>query len=130
MTFDGTKWYFSAYDRDTTYGLYWTGETITYEQSAINFVRYAEVHKLMELIYNHKKADLKSRAVALRNGVKSEFNVANVFTKFLGGIPAAIYEQNTKRWPMLRSTSISNVEQILNWYRMHRAYLDKLIDAM
>lgn len=130
VTFDGTKWYFSAYDRDTTYGLYWTGETIDYQKDGINFVRYAEIHKLMDLIYNYKKADLKNRAIALRNNVKSEFNVANVFTKFVGGIPAAIYEQNIKRWPLLRSTSISNVEQILNWYRMRRAYIDKLIDAM
>ena len=73
---------------------------------------------------------MKSRAIKLRDGVKSEFNVSNVFTKFVGQIPSAIYEQNTKRWPLLRSTSISNVEQILNWYRMRRAYVDKLIDAM
>lgn len=130
VTFDGIKWYFSAYDRDTTYGLYWTGETITYEGGGINFVRYAEVHKLMELIYNNKRADLKTRAIQLRKSVKSENNVANVFTKFIGQIPAAIYEQNTKRWPRLRSTSISNIEQILNWYRIRRSYLDTLIDAM
>ena len=130
VTFDGIKWYFSAYDRDSTYGLWWDGKYIEYIVSGYDFYAYARYNKLMELILNNKKAELKARAIELRNGVKSEINVANVFTRFIGQIPSAIYDHNAKRWPLLRSTSVSNIEQILNWYRLRRIYLDKQIDAM
>lgn len=129
VTYDGIKWYFSAYDRDTTYGLHWQGKTIDYFVRGIDFAIFASQHQLMYLLFYNKLAELKARAIALRDGVKSEINVANVFTKFAADIPAAIYDQNCKRWPLLRSTSVSNVAQILNWYRLRRAFLDKQIDA-
>lgn len=132
VTFDGTKWYFSAYDRDTTYGIQYDGKKFhkNVTSGSIHFERYAGIHKLMELIYNHKKTELKNRAIQLNNNITSEFNVYDVFVNFIAGIPAELYAQNCKRWPLLRSTSASNLDQILNWYRMHRAYLDKLIEEM
>ena len=129
VTFDGVKWYFSAYDRDTVYGLYWNGKSFTSPRGGITYAHYATVHRLMELIYTHKKADLKARAKALRDGIKSEINVCNVFTNFAAGIPAELLAQNCRRWPLLRSTNASNTAQILNWYRLRRQIIDKEIDG-
>lgn len=130
VTFDGVKWYFSAYDRDTVYGLYWNGKSFTSPGAGITYAYYANTHRLMNLIRNHKTAELKARAVALRNGVKSEINVCNVFTNFAASIPAEVLAQNCRRWPLLRSTNASNTAQILNWYRLRRQFIDKEIDAM
>ena len=129
VTFDGVKWYFSAYDRDTIYGLNWDGKSINYPVAGIDYANYAEIHQLMRLIYMHARPTLKARAVELRNRIKSEVNVANVFTNFAAGIPAEVYAQNCRRWPLLRSTSVSNTAQILNWYRLRRAYLDARLDS-
>lgn len=130
VTFDGIKWYFSAYDRDTVYGLYWNGKSFTSPRGGITFAHYATVHQLMNLIYTYKKSDLKARAVALRDGIKSEINVCDVFTNFGATIPDALLVQNCKRWPLLRSTNASNTAQILNWYRLRRMVIDKELDAM
>ena len=130
VTFDGVKWYFSAYDRDTVYGLYWNGKTFTSPRGGITYAHYATVHRLMELLYTHKKSVLKARAIALRDGIRSEINVCNVFTKFAAEIPAELLAQNCRRWPLLRSTNASNIAQILNWYRLRRSVIDKEIDAM
>lgn len=130
VTFDGVKWYFSAYDRDTTYGIWWNGKLFVTPASNITYANYASNHGLMNLIYTHKKAELKARSVELRNSVLSEANVTTVFTNFTAGIPAELFAQNCRRWPLLRSTSVSNVNQILNWYRLRRAYIDPLTDAL
>ena len=129
VTFNGVKWYFSAYDRDTVYGIRWNGKTFTAPGTGVTYSQYASTHQVMNLIYTHKKADLKARAIELRDGIKSEANVATVFTNFTAGIPADLFAQNCKRWPLLRSTSVSNVAQILNWYRLRRQVIDKEIDG-
>ena len=130
VTFDGVKWFFSAYDRDTVYGLNWDGKYFNSPASGITFAGFANNHRLMYLIRHHKTADLKARAIQLRNGVKSEANVMQVFTNFTAGIPAEVLAQNCRRWPLLRSTSASNLAQIVNWYRLRRQVIDKEIDAM
>ena len=130
VTFDGLKWYFSAYDRDTVYGLEWTGKGFNAPDASLSFESYSQLHKLMGLIYNYKKPELKARAVELRDGIKSEAHVADIFTNFGAGIPAEVLAQNCRRWPLLRSTNASNTAQILNWYRLRRQLIDKEIDAM
>ena len=130
VTFDGVKWYFSDYDRDSTYGLYWDGTQIVTPIDGVRYATYGSSHRVMKLIKENKAAELKARAVELRNGVLSEANVSTVFYNFAGSIPAEVYAQNCKRWPLLRNTSVSNVEQILNWYRMRMAYIAPLTDAL
>lgn len=129
VTFDGVKWYFSVYDRDTTYGLMWNGKSFTSPIGNITYAGFAGIHALMNLIYTHRRTELKARAVELHNGIRSEANVATVFTNFVARIPSALFEENAKRWPLLRSTSAADTAQILNWYRLRRAYLDKIIDG-
>lgn len=129
VTFDKVKWYFSAYDRDTVYGLDWDGKKFYAPNVGTTYQDYANIHRLMGLIYEHKAADLKSRAVALHKGAKSEANVANVFTNFASGIPSQILDEDARKWPTIPATTTSNIWQILNWYRLRRAYLDPIIDS-
>lgn len=128
VTFDGVKWYFSDYDRDTTYGLQWSGKGFVSPVDGVTYATYANLHRLMGLILANKKAELKARSVALRDGILSEANVATVFTNFAAGIPAELLAQNCRRWPLLRSTNASNTAQILNWYRLRYAITGKEID--
>ena len=129
VTFDGVKWYFSAYDRDTVYGLEWTGKMFYAPNVGTTYKSYANMHRLMELIYNYKRKELKDRAVSLRKTVKSEANVTNVFTNFASGIPSQILIEDAQKWPTIPSTNTSNIWQILNWYRLRREMLDAEIDS-
>lgn len=130
VTYDGVKWYFSAYDRDTVYGLMWNGKSFLSPIGAVTFAKFAEIHQLMNLIYTNKKTELKARAVQLKNNIKSDAHVGLMFTNFIAQIPSQLMDEDARKWPTIPSTSASNLAQILNWYRLRRAYLDQLLESM
>ena len=130
VTFDGVKWYFSAYDRDTVYGLKWTGKGFDSPVGSVSYAAYANANRVMNLIYRFDTENLKARAIELRDGIKSVANVATVFTNFTATIPEQVFAQNAKRWPLLRSTSASNLAQIVNWYSIRRGIVDREIEYL
>lgn len=82
----------------------------------------------MNLIFYHKSAELKARANNLKMGIMSEMNVAYVFNNFVAAIPSEVYAQNARRWPLLPSTSVSNLSQIITWYMMRMSVAGAWID--
>lgn len=124
VTFDGVKWYFSAYDRDTTYGMQWDGTTFNSPRYSTMFTNFADTHRLMGVLWTNKRTELKTRTTYLRKNALDEGNICDVFTQFAARIPAALLEANCHRWPLLRSTNANNVAQILNWYRLRCIYID------
>lgn len=129
-TFDGIKWYFGAYDMDCTYGLHWNGGSWFPADTLPTFDSYAAEHRVMELIKLHKKDALKARYAELRETVLSESNIAAVFANFAGQIPSPVYMQDVKVWPMIPNTSVNNISQIRDYYRMRVAYADKWMEAL
>lgn len=121
-TYDGTKWFFSAYDMDTTYGLNWKG---TGFYSSNVYPKLTDFnHKVMELIKTYKADELKARYDEIRNRVMSEDNLYLMFTNWAAGISSSLLLEDAKKWPTLPSTSASNTAQILNWYRLRSAIID------
>ena len=129
-TFDGVKWYFSAYDLDSTHGLYWDGSKFLPANYDPSFESYANQHRAMELVRLYKKDALKARYAELRESVLSESNVATMFGIFCGQIPSAVYSQEAKTWSMIPNTAVNNVSQIRDYYRMRVAYADKWIENL
>lgn len=129
-TYDGTKWFFSGYDMDSTWGLKYDGKRILNATQGVTFGNYASTHLLMKLIKTHKKDDLKARYAALRADVMSEDNVVTFFTNFIGMIPENVYRSDRDRWTGLPGTSVNNISQIADWYRRRVAFLDAEINAM
>ena len=130
VTFDGVKWYFSAYDMDSTHGLYYNGEKWLPADHAPNFVTYAASHRVMELIKTYKKDALKARYAELRETVMSESNIATLFANFCGQIPKPVYMQEAKKWPLIPNTSTNDITQIRDYYRMRVALADKWIETL
>lgn len=130
VTYDNVKWYFSAYDMDTVWGLQWDGSGFVSPGAGLTFANYGAKHKLMELLLANKGAEIKARAQKLCKGAMSEVNVYNKLTDFSAKIPQALLDENCRRWPLLRSTSQSNVPQILNWYRLRRIFIDSEINKL
>ena len=129
-TYDGTKWFFSAYDLDSTFGLWWDGKKFLRENHYPTVGLYASYHKVMDLIYKYKKDALKARYAQLRAGALSEGAVAEAFCNFVKDIPAVVLSEDVKKWTTIPSSSVNNVAQILNWYRMRVAVIDKEIEQM
>jgi hypothetical protein len=124
-TFDGTKWFFSAYDIDTTYGIYHSGSHfLTACDWSISLNWLSTHHQAMGLVYNHKRAELKARYLELRNGPLSDDNVVTTFTNFIGLIPANVFRAEQDKWPLIPNSSTSNLHQIVDWYCRRAAYID------
>lgn len=128
-TFDGVKWFFTMYDMDSTYGLEWDGKgytapDVTYP-TLVNFR-----HNLVTLLKKYKTDKVKARYAELRNGVLSESNVLNTFLNFITKVPARLFEEETKLWPTLPSTSTNNISQIADNFRIRVKMLDAQIDTL
>lgn len=129
-TFDGTKWFFSAYDMDCTYCLNATGDKFLQANQQPSFAQYAANHKVMELIVNHKKDALKARYAELRETVLSESNIATEFANFAGLVPSPVLMQDVKLWPGIPNTSVNNISQVRDAYRLRCMLADKWIEEL
>ena len=152
-TYDGEKWFMSAYDLDTTLGsnTYGTGvyPVKTKRTQFYEAANGSTKHRLFELIYKYSFDKLKARYDELRNGIKnsddeaerigilSNENVWYMFNNFVNAIPRAIYNMDADRWadkcdfykyPM-PGTTTANVENYMQYYRMHTALLDKEMEV-
>lgn len=129
-TGDGKKWFFTGYDMDSTFGLFWDGKSFTLANAHPTFASYAAVHKAMDLVKKYKKDALKARYAALRNGPLSEISITNMLTNYMAGIPSQVLDEDARKWPGIPSTSASNLAQMLNWYRLRVAVADAEIEAL
>lgn len=128
-TYDGTKWFFSAYDLDTTFGNDWTGKKYG-KYTTLSFANLASNHNLMGIILEHKKTELVARYKELREDILSEGNLLYLLSNFICGIPHAVYEMESVIWPQIPGTMTNNISQIMNHMRLRLAWLDAEIDSM
>lgn len=129
VTYDGTKWIWSAYDMDSTYGLQWAGKEIYPANDGISFVKF-RVNRVMELIYRFKTNALKSRYKTLRSGILSEENLSVMFENFVCGIPSTLYDADVRKWTSVPGSSVVTVDQILRWLHRRLAVVDKWIEEL
>lgn len=127
-TYDGVKWFFSTYDMDSTFGNQWTGMGYNSVKSAPTLLDFS--NKVMQLVRDYKTVAVKTRYNQLRSTVLSEDNVLLEFVNFIAGIPSALYEQDTKLWPLIPGTKTNNIAQIANNYRLRVQLLDTQIEQI
>ena len=128
-TYDGVKWFFSAYDMDSTYGLWWDGKKFE-AAGLLSVYGFPQGHQAMELILNYKKDALKARYKQLRKNALSDSNVLNAFTNFICQIPERIYLSDTEVWPGIPSSAASNLAQIVSWYQTTAKIIDAQMEAL
>lgn len=130
VTFDGAKWFFTAYDMDTVFGNVWNGAAFEPANAGGNFATMAVENHLFDLIKTYKLDELKERYNQLRQGVMSEANIAKMFINFAGAIPRVMFDEENRKWPMTPFTSVHTIDSILNWYRLRCEYIDAEIETM
>ena len=129
-THDGTKWFFSAYDMDSTYGLNWNGSAYKDVESGPTLESFAGRHRVMRLIKDYKTDELKARYKELRSGVLSEENVVSTFESFISLIPAELLDKECELWPGIPSTDTNNLSQIAEHYKKRCAIVDAEIEGL
>ena len=130
-SYDGQKWFMSAYDLDTTFGVDPYGTTWFETVNDRNqFAEAAAIHRLCHLACKYSTAKFVARYKELRAGVLSDDHVWYELSRFAVDIPENGYRQDREKWPTMPGTSTSNMYQYMEFYRMHCAHLDKEVAAM
>lgn len=136
-TYDGVKWFFSAYDMDSTFGITWhagyygdaDGKSFNPAIGSANeqypTLGSMATHKLFNLLLENKRETIAARYAELRAGVMSEANVAHEFNEFAAAIPKPYFDEEPKLWPTIPATSANNAGQIAVHYMLRT----KLVDA-
>lgn len=134
VTYDMQRWFFSAYDRDTTYGIEYHGLINYPPYQWVTFESYAASHKLMDLILhcNETKSILRQRFDNMHNTpqYKTYDDVYLAFILLGSTIPSRILEEDRKLWGRLPSTNTSDIAIMLEYYRRRQEYLNAEMDRL
>lgn len=132
FTYDGTKWIASSYDMDSTFGLYWDGQSFVsatyrmqedYESMGSGRPGNLLYIRLEELFYE----EIKARYTELRAGVLSYANIVNEFEKFMDVIGKDLYEEDLTIYTEIPSGATNNIQQIRNYTRDRLTYVDSIV---
>lgn len=132
FTYDGTKWMASSYDMDSTFGLYWNGQSFVsatyrmqedYESMGSGRPGNLLYIRLEELFYE----EIKARYAELRAGVLSYANIVNEFEKFMDVIGKDLYAEDLTLYTEIPSGDTNNIQQIRSYTRDRLAYVDSIV---
>lgn len=118
-TYDGAKWFFSAYDLDCVFGNgYPAGKFDSAEtnESVLS-------HKLFALLWTYKFEEIHARYKELVGSTMSQAAVDSKFNNYCAPIPLAAYNADVELWRSIPSTSVSNIAQIRTWYGERLSYI-------
>lgn len=139
MTYDGQKWIASMYDMDSTWGLWWTGESFVatnYDRSEYQDFKDGEGNllyiRLEELFYK----ELQARWEELRSGALSIENIINRFERFTDIAPAELVKEDYASttgdgaFAGIPSKTTSTIQQIRGYAVARHAWCDTYVAGL
>ena len=149
LTWDnGTHWYLTMYDMDSTWGFFWDG-TPTVEQTDgdtnnqwKNVARWSldpnnlgseakgGVNFLFQRIYKTFKSEIKEQYTALRSNVWSNVRIIEAFKHFINQIPDAVYQQDQNRWNLNLANKYADFETLQKMILERCTAMDNFIDNL
>lgn len=149
LTWDnGTHWYLTMYDMDSTWGFFWDG-TPTVEQTDgdtnnqwKNAARWSldpnnlgseakgGVNFLFQRIYKNFKSEIKEQYTALRSNVWSNVRIIEAFKHFINQIPDAVYQQDQNRWNLNLANKYADFETLQKMILERCTAMDNFIENL
>ena len=130
LSYNGVKWYFSAYDLDSTFGN-WQDGWLSQQPSGIpTLADWNRSNRAMHLVYAYGKDRLKARYKELRDGILSVENVRRMFIDYVSDISHALKDEELKLWPQTPASEVHNINQIVEHYRLRAEFIDKEIESL
>lgn len=131
QTFDGTKWYFAAYDLDAILGrtpdffnhLQADSDTDDWRDHGVTFENVTNSNRLFYQLWKFYKDEILKRTKSLIEGPMSESAVDTAFVDFVRHIPLKAFDAELDVWPKTPNTSVDNVDRIGRWYMQRIAWL-------
>ena len=149
LTWDnGTHWYLTMYDMDSTWGFFWDG-TPTVEQTDgdtnnqwKNAARWSldpnslgseakgGVNFLFQRIYKNFKSEIKEQYTALRSNVWSNVRIIEAFKHFINEIPDAVYQQDQNKWNLNLANKYADFETLQKMILERCTAMDNFIENL
>lgn len=129
-TYDGNYWHMGAYDLDCVFGNGSDGTGLFDIDTISDVVQVKNNNDLLYLPYKYDRENFVNRYNELRKGILSESNVMKMFYRYCSKIPKALYDEEIKIWTNIPYTSTSNVQQIVEWYRLRCQVIDMEISSL
>ena len=140
MTYDGNKWIASMYDLDTTWGMYWNGETLVpADYARTKFEDYVNgrlgnllYYRLEQLFYE----ELQARWEELKAGPMSMINIINHFENFMQSMTSDLIKEDYASttaggaYTSIPSVAKNNLPQIRNFALARQIWTDSYIASL
>lgn len=140
MTYDGNKWIASMYDLDSTWGLYWNGETLVAADYARekfeDKVQGRQGNLLYERLEQNFYEDLQTRWEYLKNNALSLTNIINRFERFTDVMTSDLIKEDyvsttaNGNYSGIPSVAKNNIQQIRNFAASRRIWTDEYLEAL
>lgn len=123
-TWDGNKWFMTAYDMDGTFGMMFDGKVMLSPWDyGINQIR--TTNKLFDKLIKLFSQEIKDEWNKLHNSYLNESIIYYLISNKAKDIPQAAIDADRTRWPGLPGTTMNNLNQILQWVSIRAQFLQK-----
>jgi len=132
ITYDGETWIPSAYDLDSTWGIFCDGNVLDEDQwmTLKDFKSHKNTNLIFKRILENYTTEVKARYEELRQTVMSTDNIIKEFASFISLIPTEIYKYETYLYKDIPCQKTSNLAQISYFARENLSRLDKEFDVL
>ena len=134
ITYDGMKWFATAYDMDSTWGSYWDGTREVSSAYRMQEDYETGVNGTSNLLYDrleeHFKQEIYDRYQILRNGPMSLSSVMEEFDKFLSICSQEMIDEDFDAYPGIPGRDYNNFKQIRKYAVERYNYTDDCIEEM
>ena len=140
MTYDGTKWIASMYDMDSTWGLYWNGQTMLSSTYAREQYEDQVQGRLGNLLYERLEAlfsdELTVRWMELRSSALSLSNVINRFERMSNIVSNDLIKEDYAsttafgQYTAIPSVAKNNLQQIRSFAVDRRDWTDEYFGGL
>lgn len=140
MTYDGTKWIASMYDMDSTWGLYWNGQSILSSTYAREQYEDQIQGRLGNLLYERLEAlfsdELTARWIELRDSALSLSNVINRFERMSDIVSNDLIKEDYAsttafgQYTAIPSVAKNNLQQIRSFAVDRRDWTDEYFGGL
>ena len=133
ITYDGVKWFATAYDMDSTWGSYWDGtrEVSTAYRMQKDYESMIDGRQGNLLFFRLEelfKQEIYDRYQVLRNGPMSLSSVMEEFDKFLSICPQEMIDEDFDTYPGIPGRDYNNFKQIRKYAVERYNYTDDCIE--
>jgi hypothetical protein len=130
LTYDMQKWYLSAYDLDSTFGLYATGD-LNGKSTDVMPTNYLNQNSaLLAFLTEKYSSEMKARYAELRKSELSYFSIINEFEKVLKVINEDERIKDVIPYPDVPNVTTNTFENLKVFIKERFEYLDTKYEAV